>query len=249
MANAKISELTTRTPDGTEFIEVIIPPFNAGTNRKVLLQDALDLASGGSGTVETIVAGANISVDDTDPANPIVSASGVLETIVAGTNITVDDTDPANPIISSSGGGSGTVETIVAGTNITVDDTDPANPIVSATGSDLVLVVPSTAGGTVTLDFDSDIEKIFVGSASFATPKTIAFSNDTNALIFTLTLTITNVAGVVTFPATVSMNTQDSRWNTSLQAWAVQAGAEGRYVFGGGWDGTNWNVVVQGPLG
>ena len=33
-------------------------------------------ATGGSGGIESIVAGANITVDDTDPANPIISASG-----------------------------------------------------------------------------------------------------------------------------------------------------------------------------
>lgn len=32
---------------------------------------------------------------------------GVIQSIVAGTNVTVDDTDPANPIVSASGGGSG----------------------------------------------------------------------------------------------------------------------------------------------
>lgn len=35
-----------------------------------------DLGGGGSGIVETIVPGTNITVDDTDPANPIVSATG-----------------------------------------------------------------------------------------------------------------------------------------------------------------------------
>lgn len=35
-----------------------------------------DAISGGGGGVQTIVAGTNISVDDTDPANPIVSATG-----------------------------------------------------------------------------------------------------------------------------------------------------------------------------
>lgn len=58
-----------------------------------------------------------------------------IESVVAGTNVTVDNTDPLNPIVSASGGsgGTGIVETIVAGTNITVNSTDPANPIVSAT--------------------------------------------------------------------------------------------------------------------
>jgi len=33
------------------------------------------------------------------------TGSGVVETIVAGSGITVDDTDPANPIVSAAGGG------------------------------------------------------------------------------------------------------------------------------------------------
>ena len=33
--------------------------------------------------------------------------SGGVQSVVAGTNITVDDTDPANPIVSASGGGGG----------------------------------------------------------------------------------------------------------------------------------------------
>jgi hypothetical protein len=45
MANKKISGLIQRTPDGTEYFEVIIPPFSPGTNRKVLLSD-LGLALG-----------------------------------------------------------------------------------------------------------------------------------------------------------------------------------------------------------
>lgn len=32
----------------------------------------------GAGTVDTIVEGANISIDDTDPENPVVSATGLL---------------------------------------------------------------------------------------------------------------------------------------------------------------------------
>lgn len=40
------------------------------------------------------------------------SGSGIVETIVAGTNITVDNTDPANPIVSASGSGSGTVDVV-----------------------------------------------------------------------------------------------------------------------------------------
>jgi hypothetical protein len=36
-----------------------------------------------------------------------LGGTGVVETIVAGTNVTVDSTDPANPVVSASGGGGG----------------------------------------------------------------------------------------------------------------------------------------------
>lgn len=58
-------------------------------------------------------------------------ADSAIQSVVAGTNITVDSTDPQNPIISATSGG-GIVETIVAGDGIAVDATDPANPIVSS---------------------------------------------------------------------------------------------------------------------
>lgn len=51
MANAKISELIQRAPDGTEYLEVIIPPFGPGSNRRVLLQDIVDLAGSGGTSI------------------------------------------------------------------------------------------------------------------------------------------------------------------------------------------------------
>lgn len=58
------------TPDGaTDF--VMTYDASAGTLKKVLLDDLP--GGGGGGTVDTIVAGDGILVDDTDPANPEVS--------------------------------------------------------------------------------------------------------------------------------------------------------------------------------
>lgn len=49
-----------------------------------------------------------------DGSNGWVALGGSgVETIVAGTNITVDATDPANPIVSSSGGGADILQTQV----------------------------------------------------------------------------------------------------------------------------------------
>jgi len=50
-------------------------------------------------------------------------ADGVVQAIVAGTNITVDDTDPANPIISSGGGSGGGGEGILVNGKIEVSVT------------------------------------------------------------------------------------------------------------------------------
>jgi hypothetical protein len=54
---------------GTDLIEVSID----GVSYKAT---ASQISAGGSGVVQTIVAGTGISVDSTDPANPIVSATG-----------------------------------------------------------------------------------------------------------------------------------------------------------------------------
>lgn len=54
----------------------------------------------GAGTIESIVAGTGIDVDNTDPANPIISAEAQEITIIAGQGVRVDSTDPTEPIIS-----------------------------------------------------------------------------------------------------------------------------------------------------
>lgn len=53
----------------------------------------------GSGTVESVVAGNNIDVDDTDPANPIISVEALTKADVGLPN--VDNTSDANKPISS----------------------------------------------------------------------------------------------------------------------------------------------------
>lgn len=113
-------------------------------------------ADGQDGQVTEIVAGANVTVDSTDPSRPVVSSSGSVggqvDSIVAGNDISVDNTDPENPVVTNEAPNvqadwtavtgeeailnkpATVVESITAGNNITVDDTDPANPVVSSTG-------------------------------------------------------------------------------------------------------------------
>lgn len=51
----------------------------------------------------------------------LTGADGVVQSIVPGTNVTVDASDPANPIINASGG-SGGVTSILPGANIVLSD-------------------------------------------------------------------------------------------------------------------------------
>lgn len=74
--------------------------------------------------------------------------SGIKE-IVAGSNVTVDNSNPGYPVVSSTGGGgSGTVDSVVAGTGISVNNTDPANPIVTNSAPDQTVAI--TAGTNIT---------------------------------------------------------------------------------------------------
>lgn len=63
-------------------------------------------AKGQDGRVYEVHAGTGVNVDNSDPANPVVSAamSGVVESVVAGANIQVNDSDPAHPVISALSG-------------------------------------------------------------------------------------------------------------------------------------------------
>jgi hypothetical protein len=159
----------------------------------------------------------------------------------------------------STAGGGGTVESVSGTTNrIDVDNTDPDNPIIDidaaydaaitaeiaaaiAAATLLGSVSTSVAGGTITLDMDSTVQRIHVGSATFATAKIIAMSNTTGSLSFQFIFEVTNVAAVLTVPADWLMITLDfdgADWTPP---------ATGKYVMGGSWNGTNWFVNVAGP--
>jgi hypothetical protein len=57
----------------------------------------------------------------------------LLASVVAGANITIDNTDPENPVISSTGGGGGTVNEIQGGGGLTI--TNPNGPTVTISGA------------------------------------------------------------------------------------------------------------------
>ena len=61
------------------------------------------ISSGVSGVsgIESVRSGSNITVDNTDSKNPIISAPDALRTLTTGADMTIDNTDPENPIIDA----------------------------------------------------------------------------------------------------------------------------------------------------
>lgn len=153
----RISEMIQRTPQGDEYLEVIIPPYTPGTNRKVYLQDILSMVTSSLLTLETV----------------------------------------------------------------------------------------DVSGGTITLDLNSIDQMMYVGSASFGTPKTIALSNATNGLVIDFKFNLSNVAAVLTFPTSFTMQTTDLRWNDGAHTFTPSA--TGKHEFSATFDGTDWDLKITNP--
>ncbi|HMG93215.1 MAG TPA: hypothetical protein VK589_24330 [Chryseolinea sp.] len=132
---------------------------------------------------------------------------------------------------------------------------DPARPYTSTnieteitaldweriTGSELITV--STAGGTINYEFNNTPERSFQGSAAITTPKTIAFLNSTKGKEFQAFHNITDVAAVLTFPASVKMSS--GLWLDGPKTWTPEY--TGEYKFIGHFNGTTWYVDAYGP--
>lgn len=54
------------------------------------------------------------------------TASGGIQSIVQGDNITIDNTDPLNPVVSATGGGGGDSDTVAKTIEVTLDDLEVA---------------------------------------------------------------------------------------------------------------------------
>lgn len=85
---------------------------------------------------------------------------GVVESVVAGTNITVDDTDPANPIVSSvvSGGDKNFTQAFTAEASLTVNHNlskYPAVTVFDTAGDEVEGDVEHVTINTLTINFSA----------------------------------------------------------------------------------------------
>lgn len=100
------------------------------------------------------------------------------------------------------------------------------------------------SGATFTLDFNSKWEKLYYGSASFATAKELLIINETNAKKFLLAFEITNVAAELTLPSNFALNS--ALWErTSDNTWSPLD--IGKYLMRGIHLNGEWKVEIDGP--
>ncbi len=172
MANIKISDLPPATlplDDPNTLFEVTVLEAGEEVSRKITLAD---IASGGGGQVDSVVSGTNITVDATDPVNPIVNLDAAI-TGVSVNGVTLDATGVATNFLDETGaysvpaGGGGA--NVVAGTvdgQVTIWDigNNQYEPVISSS----ILINPATpptsplgrisGGGSST----TDVRKAFI---------------------------------------------------------------------------------------
>lgn len=170
-------------------------------------------------------------------------AASAVQSVVAGSNVTVDDTDPKNPVVSASGGSGGSVNKTassfsayksttktlaLSGTAFGSSDGDPIAELdlsftpKSATSKLLV----SLFSNYVTTGANSGVRfAVFVGSATAAAivsdPNTISGGNGQNIL-----------CGVISSPGTSAV-TFTVRWAVSSGTGQLNGSSSVQQPFGG----------------
>lgn len=230
----KITELPSGTsPSGSELIEVV----QGGTNVKLTISQ---VASGGVGVLS----------------------------VVAGTNITVDNTDPQNPIISAGGGGSGTVTSFSAGnlsplftTNVADATTTPALTFTLSTQNANKVFAGPTNGADAAPTFRvlvaadiPDLSAVYWGLASGGTLTGNNTISGAFKLTFSNSVTATGAAGygVEMNPTVVAAANNDVLRGVSLNPTFTNGAFTGLansvLVLGSGLTASSGNTSFQGLL-
>jgi hypothetical protein len=127
------------------------------------------------------------------------SPTGGIQTIVAGTGITVDNTDPANPIVSATGGGGGAVDSVNGQTGVVVLDADDIDDTSTThkftTAADISKLAGIAAGAEVNVNADWNAVS---GDAQILNKPTISGSNTGDVTLAGTPNYITIVGQVIT---------------------------------------------------
>jgi len=102
----------------------------------------------------------------------------------------------------------------------------------------------STAGSTITLDLNNQYQRMFVGSNTFATGKTMAITNTTNNRVFDFHFEITSTSATLTLPTGWLMS--DANWNNGSHLWTPPA--TGKYEMSVTYDGNYYKCKIAGPF-
>ena len=153
--------------------------------------------------VESVTAtGIGINVNNTDPANPIISNTLPDQTVVitGSGGATITGTYPSFNIDTTDATG---VETLVAGTAISIDSTDAANPIVTNTAPDQTVVITGSGNTSVTGAYPN-----FNISSDSGVTSLIAGDNITLSPVSGLGDVTVNAPGLIPYAETSTVNIQ-----------------------------------------
>lgn len=153
----------------------------------------------GGGGIESIVAGAGISVDNTDPDNPVVSNTGVLS-VSAGSNVTITGT-AQNPIINSSNpGGTVTAVSVASANGFAGSSSGGATPqlTLSTTVNAPILAGNGTAIAAATTTGTGTTAVLSASPALTGTPTAPTAAVDTNTTQLATTAMVLGQAAAAT---------------------------------------------------
>lgn len=146
MANKKIIDLTTRVPSVSDWTIF----YNEATN-KTYKAMVTAFATASTGIVQNILSGTGMSVDSTDPANPIITNTlpDQTVTITAGTNITsVTGTYPNFTINADTQSSSGLTRSISSISSPTTAASVALTDYIFFVSGTTTLTLPTAVGNT-----------------------------------------------------------------------------------------------------